>query len=74
MAYINEGDALIVNGENAIALCAEYAELYYDAEAREMMRYGLDYGVARVVVRVLFPKTGVQTKEWLGVVRRVNNT
>lgn len=73
MSYINEGDMLLVDGKHAVAISSDYTELYYDADARDMARYGLDYGVARPVVKVLIPETGHQLKVELRRVQKVEH-
>ena len=71
-SYINTGDMLILDGNvHAVAASKDWTELYYDAEAREMMAHGLDYGVARGVVEIVVPESGRKLKVELRRVRKV---
>lgn len=71
-SYIQKGDLLILDGKyNAIALGSDYTQLHYDAEAREMMQYGLDYGVARGVVQIVVPDSGNQLTVTLNRIKKV---
>ena len=73
MSYIEKGDFLLIDGkEDAIAIGSDYTELYYDSYAREMSYHGLDYGVARGVVKILYPRSGNQAKVELGRVKLVS--
>lgn len=72
--YITKGEAIIMdNLVPVVAVSDDYTELHYDAEAREMARHGLDYGVARGVVKVLNPATGAQYVVELRRVRKVES-
>ena len=72
-SYISRGDMLLLDGKvHAIATSKDYTELYYDAEAREMARHGLDYGVARGVVDLIVPESGATLKVELRRVRKVD--
>jgi len=71
-SYIRKGDMLLLDGKvHAVATSNGYTELYYDAEAREMARYGLDYGVARGVVNLIIPESGDVLKVELRRVAKV---
>ena len=72
MSYINKGDLLSIDNTRVVALGSEFTQLYYDLEAREMLRGGLDYGVARNVVRVIFPETGREAIIPLGSVTKIS--
>ena len=70
--YITKDETLILdNLTPVVAVSDDYVEVYYDMEAREMARHGLDYGVARGVVQVLNPATGAQYVVELRRVRKV---
>ena len=72
MSYINKGDFLVLDGDRkVIALGPDYTELYYDADARDMMRYGLDYGVARGVVKVLEPSSSREMKVEIRRIKKI---
>lgn len=72
--YITKGEAIIMdNLIPVVAVSDDYVELYYDAEAREMARHGLDYGVARGVVQVLNPATGAEYVVELRRIRKVES-
>ena len=73
-SYINTGDMLLLDGStHAVAMTTNYVELYYDAYAREMRGYGLDYGVARGVVEVVVPNSGQRLKVELHRVTKVTS-
>ena len=73
MSYINKGDLLMLDEKlKVIAASSDYTELYYDLEAREMARYGLDYGVARGVVKVILPD-GKESKVELRRIKMISS-
>lgn len=72
-SYINTGDLLSINNSPAVATGPSFTQLYYDLEAREMKRHGLDYGVARNVVPVLFTNTGRECIVELSCVRKISS-
>ena len=72
MAYINTGDVLMLDGATpCIAAGENYVQLHYDAEAREMARHGLDYGVARGMVKIIVPSTSQQLTVEVSRVKKV---
>lgn len=70
-ARISKGDLLIINGLKAVAAGDEFTQLHYDEEAREMARYGLDYGVARGAVRAIMVDSGREVVLTTAQVRKV---
>ena len=74
MPYINKGDLLSIDNKPAIAVGSDFTQLHYDLEAREMLAYGLDYGVARAMVRVLFTDTGRESLVELSSVRKISSS
>lgn len=74
MAYINEGDMLMVEGRTAIATKADYTKLVYDAHDWEMMGKWKEYegGTATGYVDVLFTDTGTRGSYPLKLVTRVS--